>query len=208
MSIVLDAPAGSAPTPVAFRGAPARVWAWAYRAVLGLAVAFAVFATVVPWDIQRSGARLVTITSGSMAPHLPVGSTITIHPVADAAALTPGQVITFHALGNGVVITHRIVKRIVDPGVDGVFYQTKGDANRTVDPDLAPAANVIGVAADVLPAWQGFAVSLQTPRGRLAVYGSLFLIVALGELIDLVVGARRRRSPEDSVATPVAGRHS
>jgi signal peptidase len=129
-----------------------------------------------------------------MVPHFPVGSTITMHPVADPTSLAPGQIITFHALGNGVVISHRIVKRIVNPGVAGVFYQTKGDANRTADPDLAPASNVIGVADDVLPTWQGFAVSLQTPRGRLAVYGSLFLIVAIGELADLIAGSRRRRA--------------
>jgi signal peptidase len=173
--------------------------------LLVVAVAFAVFATVVPWAVQHSGARLVTITSGSMVPHFPVGSTITIHPVVDATALVPGQIITFHAMGNGVVISHRIVKRIVNPGVSGVFYQTKGDANRTADPDLAPAGNVIGVADDVLPAWQGFAVSLQTPRGRLAVYGSLFLIVALGELVDLVGGTRRRWPADDPDSTPADG---
>lgn len=192
MSIVIHAHVASKPETTASSALPARPWTWAYRALLVVAVAFAAFATIVPWALQHSGARLVTITSGSMVPHFPVGSTITIHPVADATGLVPGQIITFRALGNGVVISHRIVKRIVDPGVLGVYYQTKGDANRTADPDLAPAANVIGVADDVLPMWQVFAVSLQTPRGRLAVYGLLFLVVALGEIFDLIAGARRR----------------
>lgn len=170
-----------------------RALTWAYRAVLAAVALLAVFATIVPWTIQRSGAHLVTITSGSMTPLFPVGSTITIHDAGDAENLVPGQIITFKAMSNGTVITHRIVKRLDTPTLGGVFYQTKGDANRSADPDLAPAGNVIGVVDGVLPEWQRLAVDMQTPRGRLAVYGSLFLVIALGEVLDLAGVARRRR---------------
>lgn len=166
---------------------------WGYRALLAASVALAAFATFVPWAMQRSGDHLVTITSGSMVPHFPVGSVITIHDAAEPAALEPGQIITFRALGNGTVITHRIAKVVNNPGQSGVFYQTKGDANRTNDPDLAPAANVIGVADGVVPPWQQFAVWLQTPKGRLLAYGTLFLVVALGELASLLGGLRTRK---------------
>jgi signal peptidase I len=169
-------------------------WTWAYRAILLAVSVLAVYATVVPWVIQRSDERLVTITSGSMVPLLPVGCTISIHDQIDRQNLHPGQIITFKALGNGTVISHRIVARLDTPTLGGVFYQTKGDANRTADPDLAPAGNIIGVVDGVLPAWKGAAVAMQTPRGRLAVYGSLFVVIALGEVVDLVVAARRRRS--------------
>ena len=174
------------------------VWTWGYRVALLLSVGLAVFATVVPWAVQHSGTRLVTITSGSMTPLFPVGSTIAVHDVPDPSTLEPGQIITFKALGNGTVITHRIVARIERSSLPEVHYQTKGDANRTADPDLAPASNVIAVADGVLPQWQEAAVSLQTPRGRLAVYGGLFLLIALGELADLV-GLWRRR---DEGSTP------
>ena len=178
----------------------ATVWTWVYRALLAVVAVLAVFATLVPWAIQRSGAHLVTITSGSMTPLFPVGSTITIHDAADAENLEPGQIITFTAMSNGAVITHRIVRRLDTPTLGGVFYQTKGDANRTVDPDLAPATNIIGVADGVLPAWQRAAVDMQTPKGRLAVYGSLFLVIALGEIVDLAGVARRRRRQDVEVA--------
>lgn len=169
-------------------------WTWTYRLMLVSVVALAVYATLVPWMIQRSGAKLVTITSGSMMPLLPVGSTVTIHEATDPTSLQPGQIITFKAMGNGTVISHRIVERLDTPTLGGVFYQTKGDANRTADPDLAPAGNIIGVVDSVLPTWQGAAVAMQTPKGRLAVYGSLFLVIALGEVVDLAVsGSRRRR---------------
>lgn len=175
------------------RGRGSAAWTWAYRAILLAVAVMAVYATVVPWMIQRSDERLVTITSGSMVPIFPVGGTITIHDQVDRQNLRPGQIITFKALGNGTVISHRIVARLDTATLGGVFYQTKGDANRTADPDLAPAGNIIGVVDGVLPAWKSAAVSMQTPRGRLAVYGSLFVVIALGEVVDLVVAARRRR---------------
>lgn len=169
-----------------------RAASWGYRLLLVASVALALYATVVPWAMQRNGDHLVTITSGSMVPLFPVGSVITMHDVADPASLQPGTIITFRALGNGKVITHRIVKVVENPGTPGTFFQTKGDANRTADPDLAPAANVIGVAEGVVPGWQQTAVALQTPKGRLLAYGTLFLVVAAGELAALIGGLRRR----------------
>lgn len=193
----------SATTPTSEDGAAAprlshaAVWSIGYRVALGLAALLAVYATVVPWMIQRSGERLVTITSGSMTPGIPVGATLGIHEPVDRTALQPGQIITFKATGNGTVISHRIVQRLETAKLGGVFYQTKGDANRTADPDLASATSIIGVVDGVLPTWQSTAVDLQTPRGRLAVYGGLFALVALGEIVDLV-GARRRREQEQA----------
>ena len=189
--------AGCVPAGPATPRARASVWSIGYRIALGLAALLAVYATVVPWMIQRSGERLVTITSGSMTPGIPVGATLGIHEPADRTALQPGQIITFKATGNGTVISHRIVQRLETAKLGGVYYQTKGDANRTADPDLASASSIIGVVDGVLPTWQSAAVDLQTPRGRLAVYGGLFALVALGEIADLV-GARRRNDEEEA----------
>ena len=107
-----------------------------------------------------------------------------------------GDVITFRALGSGVVVTHRIVDVIERDSLAGVHYQTRGDANDSADPDLVPAGNVIALVNGSLPAWQRLAVELQTPMGRFAVYGSLFLVIALGEIAD-VVRLWRRPEPQD-----------
>ncbi len=194
MSIVeLTDDAQQAPAAAPRASLGRRVVVWTYRAALLCMVAVAAFVTIVPLLVQRSDTRLVTITSGSMAPLFPVGSTIAVHDAPDPTALEPGQIITFKALGNGTVITHRIVARIDRPTLSGIHYQTKGDANRTADPDLTPATNIIAVADGVLPRWQELAVSAQTPRGRLMVYGGLFLLIALGELADLAGMWTRRR---------------
>ena len=168
---------------------------WAYRVLLAALVVLALYATLVPFAIQRSDSRLVTLTSGSMTPTYAAGETITVSTPSDPAALSVGDVITFRALGSGTVVTHRIVDVIERDTLDGVHYQTRGDANDSADPDLVPAANVIALVNGALPAWQRIAVDLQTPLGRFLVYGSLFLVIALGEIADVV---RLWRRPEDA----------
>jgi signal peptidase len=170
---------------------------WAYRVLLAALVLLALYATLVPFAIQRSDSRLVTLTSGSMTPTYVAGETITVSTPSDPAALSVGDVITFRALGSGVVVTHRIVDVIERDTLDGVHYQTRGDANDSADPDLVPAANVIALVNGSLPAWQRVAVDLQTPMGRFVVYGSLFLVIALGEIAD-VVRLWRRPEPENA----------
>jgi signal peptidase len=170
---------------------------WAYRVLLAALVLLALYATLVPFAIQRSDSRLVTLTSGSMTPTYAAGETITVSTPSDPAALSVGDVITFRALGSGVVVTHRIVDVIERDSLDGVHYQTRGDANDSADPDLVPAANVIALVNGSLPAWQRVAVDLQTPMGRFLVYGALFLVIALGEIAD-VVRLWRRPDPEDA----------
>jgi signal peptidase len=169
---------------------------WAYRVLLAALVLLALYATLVPFAMQRSDSRLVTLTSGSMTPTYVAGETITVSTPRDPSALSVGDVITFRALGSGVVVTHRIVDVIERDSLDGVHYQTRGDANDSADPDLVPAANVIALVNGSLPAWQRVAVDLQTPMGRFLVYGALFLVIALGEIAD-VVRLWRRPEPED-----------
>lgn len=169
---------------------------WAFRLAVLVALLASVFITVVPWQMQDSDLKLAYITSGSMLPELPIGSTISYTKPADTSALQVGDVITFTSLGSGTVITHRIIDVITNANLDGVHYQTKGDNNDSPDPDLAPAANVIGLVDGPVPWWQQLAVSGQTPAGRLIVFGSLFLLIALAEGHDILRGLRRSPAPE------------
>jgi signal peptidase len=187
----LTAATSSGRSPLATAGT------WAYRLLLAALVLLALYATLVPFAIQRSDSRLVTLTSGSMTPTYVAGETITVSTPSDPAALSVGDVITFRALGSGVVVTHRIIDVIERDSLDGVHYQTRGDANDSADPDLVPAANVIALVNGSLPAWQRVAVDLQTPMGRFLVYGALFLVIALGEITD-VLRLWRRPEPEDA----------
>ncbi len=186
------APAGKhvapeAPTPSAVR----TTLKWVYRIAVVLVTVAAIGITVIPFMIQRSGNKLVTITSGSMTPLYPVGSTIMMDPNIDKSGVQVGQVITF-STRSGLTVTHRVVERVQNKNLEGVWYQTKGDANNAPDADLTPASAVIGLSLGEIPWWQQLAVEGQTPKGRLVVFGTLFVLVAVGEGADLMRAMRRR----------------
>jgi len=179
------------PAPAAKRAATS-AGRWAYRIALAVVTVAAIFVTVVPMMMQRDGTRLVTLTSGSMSPLYPVGTTLVIDQAVDKASLQSGQVITFVNPAKDLV-THRIVKPVTNDNLPGVFYQTQGDANNAPDPDLTSAKAVVGVVVGPLTWWQELAVQGQSPKGRLLVFGSPFLLVIIGEGSDLVRALRRRR---------------
>jgi len=170
---------------------------WMYRIAVALITVVAIGITVIPFMIQRSGNKLVTITSGSMTPLYPVGSTIMMDPNINKSSVQAGQVITF-TTRSGVTVTHRVVERVQNKNLEGVWYQTKGDANNSPDPDLTPASAVIGLSLGEIPWWQQLAVEGQTPKGRLVVFGTLFVLVAVGEGADLMRAMRRRDDAEVS----------
>ena len=79
--------------------------------------------------------RLYLIDTGSMTPTIPVGSAV----VVEKGSVHVGQVITFHRLGDGALVTHRFIA--VRP--DGTLV-TKGDGNTSPDLGTIPLSNVVG----------------------------------------------------------------
>jgi signal peptidase len=97
--------------------------------VLVAALAFALLA-VGPHVL---GYRTMTMLTGSMSPQIDPGDVVISTPV-DVADVTEGMVISYHIpIDDHRVVTHRVVS--VEHGDDGtVTVQTKGDANKAVDP--------------------------------------------------------------------------
>lgn len=89
---------------------------------------------------QAFGYQLKTVLSGSMEPGIKTGSIIAVKPGGDMNRFKKGDVITFKSEDN-VVVTHRVAK-IIKNG-DQVSYQTKGDNNKTEDPNSVISNNVI-----------------------------------------------------------------
>lgn len=131
-------------------------------------------------------ASLVVITGGSMAPAVPAGSVI--GPVAvDPGDLVTGDILTVRA-DNGVILTHRVT-RVVDLP-EGRFFELKGDANATADPELVPARAIMGRVDGYLPI-AGYALGmLSTPSGLISVLAALgMLLVCIWLLEDIEVGS-------------------
>jgi signal peptidase len=143
------------------------------RMIIGTLMAITVFATLflafisMRTDASAAGPQLfgrhfLVVRSGSMAPVFASGSMVAIHQTnpAENVQLPVGTVVAFRSLANSeVLITHRIVDVV---NVDGsLAYQTKGDANATVDGTYLDPARVLGTYSFSVPRLGFFMVALQ-----------------------------------------------
>lgn len=88
----------------------------------------------------RQGIRTYTVLSGSMEPAIPIGTLLVVYPVKPEE-LESGDIITF-SVGGNMTATHRVTSIHEKP--DGIFFQTKGDANAAVDGKLVHESQIIG----------------------------------------------------------------
>ena len=111
------------------------------------------------------GLNVYTVLSGSMEPTYHVGSLIYVKDV-DTDELKAGDVITY-MLDEDTIVTHRIADVIpdeTDPSI--IRFQTKGDANDSVDGSLVHYKNVIGTPVFSIPKLGYLANYIQKPPGR------------------------------------------
>ena len=158
--------------------------------VVVLALGTIALSRIVP---ALSDGTLFVVKGGSMEPAIPLGAAVLVRPV-DASDLRVGDIVSVKVGPDRTVFTHRII-RIV-PRSDGLWLETKGDANPTADPSIIPAADVIGRATTWLP-MAGYVVSLLgslSGVGLLLSTGSVLLIASW--LLDGVEDGRRLRTLE------------
>lgn len=135
---------------------------------MGLLVVLAVVLLVPMFPISGNFSIRV-VQSGSMEPTIKTGSVVLIKPLSGYKV---GDIITFEgnfkdSKGRKIPTTHRIVDVKVDVG--SVFYQTKGDANDSVDQNLIASNKVIGKVLVSVP-YAGYVVAgAQTSYGLLAI---------------------------------------
>lgn len=125
------------------------------------------------------GLNVYTVLSGSMEPTYHVGSLIYVKDV-DTDELKAGDVITY-MLDEDTIVTHRIADVVpdeTDPSV--IRFQTKGDANASVDGSLVHYKNVIGTPVFSIPKLGYLANYIQKPPGR-------YIAISAGAIILLLV---------------------
>jgi signal peptidase I len=143
------------------------------------------------------GFRVMIVTSGSMVPTFGPGDAVVVRP-GGAGGVRPGNVITFRAPGVHGMTTHRVLSVRVIKGTR--WFQTKGDANSTSDPNLVPGDAVYGREVLTLPGLGRFLYMALTPKGKLALLG-LPLCFLVAQEAGVLLRARRRR-PEQIVPEP------
>jgi signal peptidase len=155
------------------------------------AVTFAAFlvcvALTLPTVQLPLGYQTMVVMSGSMVPVARPGDVFVIRKISPHQVRV-GDVVTFRPLRSDHLTTHRVVGlRYV---VGELHFQTKGDANSSVDPDLVPARNVIGRVVYHAPAiGRAYAFAVST-KGRmlLVILPAAFLIAQ-----EIWSALRRRR---------------
>jgi signal peptidase len=116
-----------------------------------------------------------------MSPGIPVGSVVFVVPTNKVFSpiLSPkyliGDIITFKRAGQ--IVTHRIIKTITDS--NGIYYQTKGDANNSIDTQLVSQSDIIGQGVFTVPYIGRLFVFARKPMGfiSMVLFPSIYIIV-------------------------------
>lgn len=144
-------------------------------AVVALATVFIVFTS-----LNVFGLQMFVVNSGSMEPKIHTGSVVIDHKADNYKV---GDVITFKISGSANTATHRIVT--VNNDGTGVTYQVKGDANNSPDPDLVPAANIVGKVKFSIPLVGYLVAFIKTLPGLVIFIIIPATIVVYQELINI-----------------------
>ena len=149
--------------------------------IAGTFIILAVILMLIPAVVPKLlGYEIYNITSGSMAPEIPIGSVVFVDPV-DPSSVVDNEVIAFER-GNSVIV-HRAVSNHV---VEGEFV-TMGDANAQEDFETVPYSNYIGKVIRHMPYLGGW-LAMNTSR-----LGKLTLIAYLmcGCFLNILAGVMR-----------------
>lgn len=135
-------------------------------AVIGIVIGVLVLARALP---ALTGGQAFVVGGGSMEPAIPRGAAVLAVPVA-AGRLAVGDVVSLRIGDRQTVFTHRITRLIFR--TDGLWLETKGDANREADPSLVPATMVVGRVEVSLPL-AGYLVTILGSAQGIALFVSL-----------------------------------
>lgn len=158
--------------------------------IFGLLILLAVIGSALLLTVPRlMGYQIYDVVSGSMEPHIPVGSLIYVE-TAQPEAVADGEIIAFQS-GESVV-THRVVE---NRQLEGEFV-TKGDANQEADPEPVPYAGLIGRVVRHIPYLGELLLLYTTTAGK--VYAICF--AACGAMLNILAGRIRERAREQGGA--------
>ena len=128
-----------------------------YNILFVLLLLSSVFIILTSYNVIK-GYNFYVVMSGSMAPHIRVGSIV---GVKEDTEYNVDDVITIKMKNDqSQTYTHRIVE-ITEEGL----YKTKGDANESVDPDFAEEDFVVGKVVVNIPVLGYLAHFAKQPTG-------------------------------------------
>lgn len=156
----------------------------------------------------KNNFQIMSVTSGSMQPALPIGSLIVVKPVSEYRV---GDIITFlpSKLGDKKdQITHRIIS-IQEKGGQKIIV-TKGDANNSVDGESVAIDKIIGKELFLIPLLGYALLYIKTLPGLLIIVLIPSIIIIYEEIKNIggetksAIGRRKeikKRDVNEKIAT-------
>jgi len=172
-----------------------RTLRWIYSGVTSVLVAVVVILAVLLVGVRIFGLTPYTVLSGSMEPSYHVGSLIYVQKT-DPASLQVQDPVTYR-MGDGTVVTHRVVEIVEDPAA-GRCYRTKGDANNVADSSLLTEDRIIGKPLFTIPLLGYVSWYIQHPPGTYLAIAGCLLLMTLMMLTDAIFSNRDKPSAEDA----------
>ncbi len=139
---------------------------------------------------QKDGGKLLSVQTGSMAPHLKKGTLVKVTRVP-ATQLAVGDVVTYISpKNNKTTVTHRIVA-LPGPTTKGLVV-TKGDANPVADVPFSPKY-IVGRVDKSVPYAGNFIDFVHKPIGLALLIYVPALMVIINEVRILSVQFRKMK---------------
>ncbi len=133
------------------------------------------------------------VLSGSMEPALKTGGVVIVQP-KKASEINIGDILTYHhperPRSARILVTHRVTAVEMSSGAP--VFTTKGDANDIEDPWKVPSSDVVGTVKWHVPYMGYVAERVRTPLGFALLLGIPALILASGEVRNIVKQIRTR----------------
>lgn len=141
------------------------------------------------------------VLTGSMVPEIdPMDVVIT--KKRDASELEVGDIITFLSSDSrlsGIIVTHRIRDKLYDSTTGKYSFQTKGDANNTVDFALAEDTNIIGEVIFKIPKL-GYVQEILASKGGLIIFIFIPCVLVLSyDIVKLIKRTTKRKKSDTTV---------
>ena len=145
------------------------------------------------------------VLTGSMIPEI-MPKDVVITKKREAKELEPGDIITFLSSDvrlSNIIVTHRIKAKYFDSTTGKYTFQTKGDANNTVDFTLAEDTNVIGEVIFKIPKL-GYVQTLLATKGGLIIVVLIPCLAVLSyDIVKLIRNISKKASKKKSGVTVV-----
>lgn len=161
------------------------------KKISALLTALIIFVSVVCVGIvfapRLAGYKVFSIDQGSMTPTIPEGSLIYVKSYTEFESYSVGDIVTFSDMMHETYFTHRIVE--ID--TQARAFETKGDANKDVDPLPTEFVYAVGKVEFAIP-YIGFLARLfRNKIVKIAVAAIYIAWVAIE--IELIIAERKKR---------------